>query len=144
MQKFLLGNTKIIFCTDVAKIGVDILDIKHVILINAVDKYFFTSLPRAKGEKNVIEKVVSSIYKGNIQIRRDENLSAFHKVDTLFLWFLNMVGLRKYLVLAGFVDNLSLEVMYQIYLDVIIVSIVHTRTSIWEIILVYLIRRYII
>ena len=50
-------------------------------MTNAVDKYFFTHLPIAKEEKNVTKKVVLSIYKKNMQIRREKNLSAFYKID---------------------------------------------------------------
>ncbi len=57
---------------------------KHILpedMINAKDTYLFTCLPMAKGEKNVTEKVVSSIYKDNMQIRKRGDLSAFYKVD---------------------------------------------------------------
>ena len=64
------------------------MESKHILskdMINIVDKYSFTCLSIAKGEKNTMEKVVSSIYKDNMQIGRKEDLSAFHKVDPLLL-----------------------------------------------------------
>lgn len=57
---------------------------KHILpkyITNAVKDYFFACLPIAKGEKVAIEKIVSSIYKDNMQIRKEEDLSAFHKVN---------------------------------------------------------------
>lgn len=59
-----------------------IKDMKH-----AIENYFFACLPIAEGEKNTIEKIVSSMYKDNIQIRREKDLSIFHKVDLPLLWF---------------------------------------------------------
>ncbi len=78
-------------------------------MINAVDKYFFTCLPIAKGEKNVMKKVISSIYKDNIQIRKEGDFSAFYKVNLPLLQFLNMVDGHKYLVLTCFVNNFAFE-----------------------------------
>ena len=81
---------------------------KHILpkdMTNTADKYFFTCLPVAKGEKNTMEKVVSLIYKNNMQIRRKRDLSAFYKVDPPLLWFLNTVGYCKCLVLTCFVDD---------------------------------------
>ena len=68
---------------------------KHILfkdMTNTVDEYFFACLPMAKGEKTAMEKVVSLIYKNNMQIRRKGDLFTFHKVDLLLLWFLNTVG----------------------------------------------------
>lgn len=61
---------------------------KYILLenmTNAVDKYFFACLFVGKWEKNVMEKVVLSIYKDNIQIRKKKDLSTFHKIDLLLL-----------------------------------------------------------
>ena len=74
-------------------------------ITNAADEYFFACLPIAKGEKNASEKVVSSMYKDNIQIRREGDLSAFHKVNSPLLWFFNIVGCRRCLVFACFADD---------------------------------------
>ncbi len=86
---------------------------KHILpkdMTNAVDEYSFARLPMAKGEKNAMEEVVSSsMYKDNMQIRREGDLSAFHKVDPPLLWFFNMVGCRRRLVLACFADNSAFE-----------------------------------
>lgn len=54
-------------------------------MINTADEYSFTCLPMAKGEKNVMEKVVLSIYKNNIQIKSEGDLSTFYKVDPSLL-----------------------------------------------------------
>ncbi len=50
-------------------------------MTNAVDKYFFAYLPIVKEEKNTTEKVVSSMYKNNIEIRKEGDFSVFHKVN---------------------------------------------------------------
>ena len=52
-----------------------------------------------------MEKIVSSMYKDNMQIRRRGDFSAFYKVDQLLLWFLNTVGCRRRLVLICFADD---------------------------------------
>lgn len=74
-------------------------------MTNAADEYSFTCLLIAKGEKNAMEKVVSSMYKDNIQIRKERNLSTFYKVNSLLLWFLNMISYCKRLVLTCFADD---------------------------------------
>ena len=84
------------------------MESKHILskdMTNAVDKYFFTCLPIAKEEKNLIKKVVLSMYKDNMQIKRERDLSAFHKVNPSLLLFINTVGYRRCLVLAYFVNN---------------------------------------
>ena len=50
-------------------------------MTNAVEDYSFACLPVAKREKDATEKIVSSMYKDNMQIRKEGDLSAFHKVD---------------------------------------------------------------
>lgn len=45
------------------------------------EKYSFAHLPIAEKEKNAIDKIISSIYKDNIQIKRKRNLFTFYKVD---------------------------------------------------------------
>ncbi len=74
-------------------------------MTHAKEKYSFACLPMAEGEKNATEKMVSSMYKDNMQIRREGDLSAFHKVDLLLLWFLNTISCRRRLVLACFADD---------------------------------------
>lgn len=74
-------------------------------MTSTTDKFSFTYLLIAKGEKNIMEKVVSSIYENNIQIRKEKDLSVFHKVDPLLLWFFNMVDYCKCLVLICFADD---------------------------------------
>lgn len=54
-------------------------------MTNAIDKYFFICLPIAKEEKFVIEKVILSINKHNMQIKREKDLFAFDKIDPLLL-----------------------------------------------------------
>ena len=71
---------------------------KHILpkdMINAIDNYSFACLSVAKGEKDATEKIVSSMYKDNIQIRKEGDLSTFHKVDPPLLWFLNTTGCRR-------------------------------------------------
>ena len=74
-------------------------------MTNATKDYFFARLPVAKGEKDIIEKIVSSIYKDNMQIRKEGNLSAFHKVDPPLLWFFNTTGCHRRLALVCFADD---------------------------------------
>ena len=83
---------------------------KHIFLknmTNVIDKYSFAYLPMAKGEKNIIKKIVLSMYKDNIQIKRKENLSTFHKVDLPFLCFFIMVGYYRHLLLAYFANDFT-------------------------------------
>ena len=57
---------------------------KHILLkdmTNVADKYSFAYLPIAKREKNAMEKIVLSMYKDNMQMKRERDLSAFHKVN---------------------------------------------------------------
>lgn len=64
------------------------MESKHILpkdMTHTLEKHFFACLPVIEGEKNVIEKIISSIYKNNIQIRLEKNLSAFYKVDLLLL-----------------------------------------------------------
>lgn len=74
-------------------------------MIYVTKEYFFIYLPMAKGEKNVIEKIISSIYKDNMQIKKEKNLFAFHKFDLPLLWSLSKIGYYRQLVFACFVDN---------------------------------------
>lgn len=81
---------------------------KHILpedMTNAIEDYFFARLPVAKGEKDAIEKIVLSMYKDNMQIRKKGDLSAFHKVNPPLLWFLNTTGCRRRLALACFADD---------------------------------------
>ena len=148
LEDFLNSNTRILICTDVAGIGVDIPDIKRVIqwtivkhstlatilqqircaaqrieilvvavvfvkskhilpkdMTNAVEDYSFARLPIAKGEKDAIEKIVSSMYKDSMQIRKKGDLSVFHKVNPLLLWFLNTTSCHRQLALACFAND---------------------------------------
>lgn len=93
------------------------------------EEYFFAQLPIGKGEKNVIEKIVLSIYKDNIQMRKKEDLSIFHKINPTLLWFLNTTDCRRQLALTYFADdfayrNLALKIsccnnyLYNLYKSV--------------------------
>ena len=44
LKKFLIGNTRIIICTDVAGMEVDISDIKRVIQLKIVDHSILTTI----------------------------------------------------------------------------------------------------
>lgn len=54
-------------------------------MIYITKEYSFAYLPIRKKEKNTTKKIISSIYKDNIQIRKEEDFSVFHKVDPLLL-----------------------------------------------------------
>ncbi len=89
-------------------VAVVFVESKHILpkdIINAADEYSFARLLMAKGEKNATEKVISSMYKDNMQFKREEDLSGFHKIDPPLLWFLNTVGCCRRLVLASFADD---------------------------------------
>ena len=93
---------------EIQEVAVVFVESKHIFpedMTHAKEKYSFTCLPMAEGEKNATEKIVSSMYKDNMQIRREGDLSAFHKVDLLLLWFLNTISCRRRLVLACFTDD---------------------------------------
>ena len=54
-------------------------------MIIIIEDYFFVYLHVVKGNKTIIEKIISSIYKDNMQIRKERDLSAFHKVNLSLL-----------------------------------------------------------
>ena len=69
---------------EILAIAVIFVKSKHILLediTNAIKDYFFTCLPIAKSKKDTTEKIVSSMYKDNIQIRKKRDLSTFHKID---------------------------------------------------------------
>ncbi len=89
-------------------VAVVFVESKHILpkdMTHAVEEYSFACLLVAKGEKNETEEIISSMYKDNMQIRKEGDLSAFHKVDPPLLWFLNTIGCRRRLVLACFADD---------------------------------------
>ena len=93
---------------EILAVAVVFVESKHILpedMTNAVEDYFFARLPVAKGEKDATEKIVLSMYKDNMQIRKEGDLSAFHKVDPPLLWFLNTTGCRRRLALACFADD---------------------------------------
>lgn len=51
-------------------------DMTHI-----TEKYSFACLIMVKKEKNITEKTVSFIYKNNMQIKREKDLSTFPKID---------------------------------------------------------------
>lgn len=60
------------------------MESKHILLkdmTHAIEEYFFDCLLVAKEEKNVTKKIISSMYKDNMQIKKKGDLSAFHKVN---------------------------------------------------------------
>lgn len=64
------------------------IESKHILSKNMTEvanKYSFIYLPIAKREKNVMEKIVSSIYKINYYIRRERDFFVFYKLDLLLL-----------------------------------------------------------
>ena len=64
------------------------LESKYILpedMTNAIDEYFLAYLLMVKEKKNVTEKIILSIYKDNIQIRREKDFFAFHKVDLVLL-----------------------------------------------------------
>lgn len=52
-------------------------------IINATKKYFFICLFIVKREKDMIEKIISFMYKDNMLIKKEKDPSVFHKVDLL-------------------------------------------------------------
>lgn len=74
-------------------------------MTNTAEEYSFACLPIVEKEKNIIKKIISSMYYNNMQIKKEEDFSTFHKVDLLLLSFFNTIGYNRQLVLAYFVDN---------------------------------------
>ena len=84
------------------------VEIKHILpkdMTYTAEECSFAHVPVAKGEKNITKKIISSMYKDNMQIRKEGDLSTFHKVDLSLLQFLNMTGCCRQLVLACFADD---------------------------------------
>lgn len=89
-------------------VAVIFVENKHVLpknMTNAVEDSFFACLLVAKGEKEATQKIVSSMYKDNMQIKKEEDLSVFYKVDPLLLQFLNTTGCHRRLALGSFADD---------------------------------------
>lgn len=72
-----------------------------------MEKYFFPYLFMAKREKNIIKKIVSSIYKDTMQIRKKRDFFAFHKIDLSLLQFFNTIDCYRQLILIRFIDNFA-------------------------------------
>lgn len=49
-----------------------------------------------------IQEIVSKLYKHNLQTTREKNLTAYHRVDSAILWFINSIGCHRQLALACF------------------------------------------
>lgn len=57
---------------------------KHILpenITNTINEYFFVYLLIANEEKNIMKKVVLSIYKDNMQIRKKRDFFAYYKFD---------------------------------------------------------------
>ena len=69
---------------EIMAVAVIFVESKHILpkdMTNAVEDYFFACLPVAKGEKDATEKIVSSMYKDNMRIRKKKDFFAFYKID---------------------------------------------------------------
>lgn len=94
------------------------VEIKHILpkdITSTVEDYSFARLPEIKGGKTVREKIILSIYKDNMQIKKEVNLFTLHKVDLLLLLFLNIIGCYRQQALTFFMDdsdyeNLAIEI----------------------------------
>lgn len=65
-----------------------------------VSKFRERTMPVLQANESAIEKAISNLYAGNMQIRKEKGLSAYHKVDPSLLWYVNTTGCRMRLVLA--------------------------------------------
>ena len=54
-------------------------------MTSATKDYSFIHLPALKGGKTITKKIISSMYKDNMEIRKEKDLSTFHKVNLLLL-----------------------------------------------------------
>ena len=91
-------------------LAVIFVESKHILpenMTNAVEDYSFARLPVAKREKDATEKIVSSMYKDNMQIRKERDFSTFYKVNPPLLWFLNITDCHRRLALAYFADDFA-------------------------------------
>lgn len=90
-------------------------------MISVIEDYFFAHLSIVKRGKTTIEKIFSSIYKDNIQIKKGD-FSAFYKVNPLLLYFFNSINCCRQLALTCFANdsihrNLVLKILcYNNYL----------------------------
>lgn len=64
-------------------------------ITNTIKDCLFYLFAIIKGEKDTIEKIVLSMYKNNMQIRKKRDLSAFRKINAPLLWFLNIISCRR-------------------------------------------------
>lgn len=74
-------------------------------ITGAATEFAFARLPIMQENKEEVKKAVQEMYKGNMQIRKEAELSPFHTVDPPLLWYLNTIGCRRRLLLACFVDK---------------------------------------
>ena len=86
-------------------------------ITSVAEDYFFAHLLVIKGGKTAIDWIVLSMYKDNMQMSKEGDLSAFHKIDPPLLWFLNTISYCRQLALAYFADdsayqNLALQIFF--------------------------------
>ena len=69
---------------EILVVTVIFMESKHILpenMTNAIENYSFTHLPIAKGEKDATKKIISFMYKDNMQIKKEGDSSAFHKIN---------------------------------------------------------------
>lgn len=79
---------------------------KHVLSKEIPENNDFADLNSAvvaNGEEEA-HAIISHLYKLNTQLRRERQLSLYHKVDPTVLWFVNTVGCQRCLILACFMQ----------------------------------------
>ncbi len=67
------------------------------------------TMPVSRKNRKEISTVISSLYAGNMQIRKDKGLNVYHQVDPALLWYINTTGCRKRLALACFMCKTAFE-----------------------------------
>ena len=76
-------------------------------MTGAAKEFAFARLLVTKDTQEATQDILSTMYDGNMQVRKEGDLSPFHKVDTPLLWLINTTGCHRQLILACFADEFA-------------------------------------
>lgn len=94
----------------VTAVGVVFVNEMHILpkdMTGAAKEFAFARLLVTKDTQEVIQDDLSTMYNGNMQVRKERDLSPFHKVDLPLLWLINTTGCCRQLILAYFADKFA-------------------------------------
>ncbi len=74
-----------------------------------ISPFWDRTMPISRTNRKEISTMISSLYTGNMQIRKKKGLNAYHQVDPALLWYINTTGCRRRLALACFICKTAFE-----------------------------------